>query len=92
MRDLALGTDFRVRGLQYGDALENTAAGSSAKMAREELNFDLPGSDPLSCGNDGCAASGAVSAPFVQEFTAIPYVQAFTTGFRVGDSLRVCPW
>jgi hypothetical protein len=41
----------------YGDALENTAA-SSAKMAREELNFDLPGSDPLSCGNDGCGASG----------------------------------
>ena len=42
----------------YGDALENTAA-SSAKVAREELNFDLPGSDPLACGNDGCGASGA---------------------------------
>lgn len=41
-----------------GDALENSAA-SSATMARQELAWDLPGNDPLSCGNDGCGASGA---------------------------------
>eukprot|EP00961_Rhodomonas_salina_P185180 2500450-Rhodomonas_salina.2 len=28
-------------------------------MARQELAWDLPGNDPLSCGNDGCGASGA---------------------------------
>eukprot|EP00287_Rhodomonas_sp_CCMP768_P022814 CAMPEP_0202807770 /NCGR_PEP_ID=MMETSP1389-20130828/448_1 /ASSEMBLY_ACC=CAM_ASM_000865 /TAXON_ID=302021 /ORGANISM="Rhodomonas sp., Strain CCMP768" /LENGTH=65 /DNA_ID=CAMNT_0049477885 /DNA_START=45 /DNA_END=242 /DNA_ORIENTATION=- len=41
----------------YGDALENSAA-SDAKMARQELAWDVPGTDPLACGNDGCGANG----------------------------------